>query len=98
MDSDHPPELRRRVERASGPALLWLSARPAFVLPGLIVVLLVAGLATPPAVGVVLLALLLVVVGWLCFLSWPALLTAQKALRLATLGLLAAALAGRTGQ
>ena len=89
------PGLRGRVERVSAPVLLWLSARPRFVLPLLVGVLLVAGLASPPAVGVPLLLLLTVLIGWLSYLAWPALQAAQRLIRVATLGLLLAAVAGR---
>ena len=86
------PGLRGTVERASAPALLWLSARPKFLIPLLSAVLLLGGLATPLAVGVPLLVLLLLLVGWLGYLSWPVVQGAQKVVRLATVALVLAAL------
>lgn len=89
------PGLRGKVERASAPALVWLSARPRFFLPVLSAALLLAGLAAPTAVGVPLLLLLAALVGWLSYLSWPVVAGVQRALRLGTVGLVLAAVAGR---
>lgn len=91
------PGLRGKVERASAPALLWLSARPRVVVPGLSATLLLAGLATPPALGVPLLLLLVLLVGWLSYLSWPVVVGVQRFLRLGTIGLVLAAVAGKLG-
>jgi hypothetical protein len=66
------PGLRGGVERRSAPALLWLSSRPKLLLPVLSLVLLIGGLAAPLPVAVPLLLVLLAVVGWLTYLSWPA--------------------------
>ena len=89
------PGLRGKVERASAPALLWLTSRPKFVIPLLSAVLLIGGLAAPVAVGVPLLLLLVLLVGWLSYLSWPVVEGLQRFLRLGTLGLVLAAAAGR---
>ncbi len=89
------PGLRGKVERASASALVWLSSRPRFFLPVLSAVLLIAGLASPGAVGVLLLLLLAALVGWLSYLSWPVVTGVQRALRLGTVGLVLAAAAGR---
>ncbi len=89
------PGLRGSVERASAPTLVWLSSRPKFFLPVLSAVLLIAGLASPPAVGVPLLVVLAVLVGWLSYLSWPVVTGVQRALRLGTVGLVLAAVVGR---
>ena len=88
-------DLRRTVEARSAPVLLWLSSRPKVLLPALVVVLLVGGLAAPPAVGLVLLAALAVVLLWLSYLSWPALDGRGRALRVAMLLLIAVALVQR---
>ena len=90
MTAPVPPAssgLRRRVERTSAPVLLWLSSRPGFVLPVLVVVLLVAGLAAPPAVGVPVLLVLALLLLWLSYLSWPAIEPRARALRVAMLAL-----------
>ena len=87
--------LRRTVEQRSAPVLLWLSSRPRLLLPGLVAVLLIGGLAAPPAVGRVLLGLLAVVLLWLSYLSWPVLDGRARALRAAMLLLIAVALLQR---
>ena len=86
---------RRRVERASAPALLWLSRKPTFLLPVVTVVLLVVGLAAPAPVGVPVLLLLALVVAWLSYVSWPAVQGVQRLLRAVTVGLLLTAALGR---
>lgn len=89
------PGVRGSVERASAPVLLWLSSKPVFLLPVLTVVLLVVGLAAPPAVGVPVLLLLAALVGVLSYLSWPVVQGVQRLLRVVTTGLLVLAAAGR---
>ena len=95
MTAPPPPSLRRRVERASAPVLLWLSSRPKLVLPALVVLLLVGGLAAPGATGAALLALLCALLLWLSYLSWPALDSGARALRAAMLVLVAVAVVQR---
>ena len=80
-----PTTLRATVERRSVPVLLWLSSRPKVLLPALVVVLLIGGLAAPPAFGVPLLVLLALLLLWLTYLSWPALDGGARALRVAML-------------
>lgn len=89
------PGFRGKVERSSAPLLLWLSARPRFVIPVLSAVLLIGGLASPPAIGVPLLALLVLLVGWLSYLSWPVVEGFQRVVRLGTIGLVLAAIVGK---
>lgn len=89
------PGLRGKVERSSAPLLLWLSARPRFVIPVLSAALLIGGLAAPPAIGVPLLALLVLLVGWLSYLSWPVVEGFQRVVRLGTIGLVLAAIVGK---
>jgi hypothetical protein len=89
------PGLRGEVERSSASALLWLSARPKFFVPVLSAVLLLGGLFAPPGIGVPLLLLLAAFVGWLSYLSWPVVSGIQRVVRLATLGLVLAAVAGK---
>lgn len=88
-------QLRRTVERRSAPLLVWLTSRPRLLLPVASLLLLVGGLAAPPSVGVVLLLVLLAVVGWLSYLSWPAVEGGARVLRGVTLGLLVAAVVSR---
>jgi len=87
---DRPPPgpgLRRTVEQRSAPVLLWLSSRPKVLLPALVILLLVGGLAAPPAYGVPLLAVLGLLLLWLSYLSWPVLDSGARALRAAMLAL-----------
>ena len=90
-----PPGLRGRVETASTPILRWLSARPRFLVPVTSVVLLVLGLAAPTPLGVPVLLVLLALLGWLSFLSWPVVVGVPRLLRLGVIGLLLAAVLGR---
>lgn len=87
--------LRPKAEQLSEPALRWLTARPAFLLPACSLLLLVAGLAAPPRIGVPLLVVLGLLVGWLSFLSWPAVGRPARILRAVMLALLLVALVGR---
>ncbi len=87
--------LRRTVERRSAPVLLWLSSRPKLLLPALVAVLLIGGLAAPPSYGLLLLPALGLLLLWLSYLSWPALDGRARMLRAAMLGLIAVALLQR---
>ena len=87
--------LRRTVERRSAPVLLWLSSRPRLLLPALVAVLLIGGLAAPPAYGLPLLLALGLLLLWLSYLSWPALDGRARMLRAAMLGLIVVALVQR---
>lgn len=88
--ADPQPTLRHRIERASEPLLGWLTRQPKLLLPVLAAGLLIAGLTAPASWGAVLLAVLLSLLGWLSYLSWPVLHRPQRVLRGATLGLLTA--------
>jgi hypothetical protein len=89
------PGVRGEVERTSAGLLLWLSSRPRLFVPVLSAVLLLGGLFAPPGFGVPLLLLLAAFIGWLSYLSWPVVTGFQRVLRLATLGLVLAAVAGK---
>ncbi len=84
--------LRRSVELRSGPVLVLLSRQPKLLIPIVSLVLLIGGLALGGPAGAVLLLLLLLLVGWLSYLSWPAVPPPARAVRLVTLGLIAAVL------
>ena len=86
------PGLRGDVERRSTPLLVWFSARPKALLPLMSVVLLVAGLSAPLPWALVPLVLLLSLVAWLTYLSWPAVHGQARLVRGVTLGLLCTAL------
>ncbi len=89
------PSLRAKVEQRSAPVLAWLSLRPRLLLPGLVLVLLLASGALPAAVGAVCLLLVLVVVGWLSYLSWPVLPARARSLRVLVLLMMAGLAVGR---
>lgn len=73
MDAPRPGALRTTVERRSGVLLAWLSLRPRLLLPGVVLALLLASGLLPLAPGAVCLLLVVLVVGWLSYLSWPVL-------------------------
>ncbi len=87
--------LRRRVERLSYPLLLRLVRGRRWLIALVLATLLLAGLAAPAPVGVVALLAVTAVVGWLTYLSWPALAAGARAGRVLVLFLLAGATAAR---
>lgn len=90
--------LRRRVERWSVRPLLALSAAPAFAPAVLLAGLVVAGAAVDGLTGGLLLLLPALFLGWLTYLSWPAVPWRGRAVRIVSLvvvgGLAAWKLAG----
>ena len=89
------PGVRGKVERATAPVLVWMSSLPRFVLPVASVVLLITGLAAPAVVGVPAMLLVIAIIGWLTYVSWPAVQGVQRLLRLGVVGLLLVAFVGR---
>ena len=84
--------LRRSVEQRSGPLLAFLAQQPKLLLPAVSLALLIAGLALPGVPGAICLALLTLLVGWLAYLSWPAVEGRARLMRLLSVGLLLALL------
>ncbi len=84
------PSLRTRVENASRPLLQRLHALPQPVVPLLTIVLIAVGVLAPLAVGLVALALVLLLVGWIAYLSWPAASTGGRIWRVLIVALLIA--------
>ncbi|GAA2787533.1 DUF6703 family protein [Kribbella solani] len=74
--------LRQRVTKVSYPYVAKLHGAPKLTLPGITLVLALAGVFAPVAVGVPALVLLALLLGWLAFLSWPAVTTGPRFLRL----------------
>ncbi|GAA3086254.1 hypothetical protein JOF29_007677 [Kribbella aluminosa] len=74
--------LRQRITKASYPYVARLHAAPKLTLPGITLVLALAGVFAPVAVGVPALLLLALLLGWLAFLSWPAVTGGPKFLRI----------------
>jgi hypothetical protein len=74
--------MRQRITKTSYPYLAKLHAAPKLTLPGITLVLALAGVFAPVVVGVPALLLLALLLGWLAFLSWPAVTTGPKFLRI----------------
>jgi hypothetical protein len=72
-----------------------MSRLPRLLVPGVVLLLTVAGLAAPAWVGAVCLVLVAAFLGWLAALSWPVLDPRGRTLRVLTIGLLVAAAVGR---
>ena len=90
-----PTPLRRAVEQRSAAPLAWLATRPRWLPFLLVLALLLGGLFAPPALGVALLVVLLLLLSWLTFLSWPRLATGGRLARLAVLALVLVVVAQR---
>ncbi len=82
--------VRTAVERRSAPLLVVLSRQPRALLPIVSAGLLAGVVFLPPAVAAGCLVLLLAQVGWLSYLSWPAVDGRGRAVRIASLALLLA--------
>jgi hypothetical protein len=61
------------VERSSAKPLVLLHQLPAWLPPLVMLALLIAGLALPGWIGATALVLVAVLLGWLGYMSWPAL-------------------------
>ena len=84
------PTLRASVERTSRPLLLRLHALPRAVVPLSTVVLVLAGVLAPPAVGVFALTVVALFVSWIAYLSWPVVSASARLLRVAMVALVVA--------
>jgi len=82
------PGLRGAVERRSAPLLTWLAVQPKALVPVGSIALLAGGFLAPTWLAVPLLAVLIALVGWLTYLSWPAIDRGARVVRVATLLLL----------
>jgi hypothetical protein len=87
--------IRAAVEKRSAPVLVLLTQQHRAIVPVVSVLLLIGGLALPVPAGVACLALLAAFIGWLTFLSWPAVVGQARAVRVLTLLLLLAAIVSR---
>ncbi|GAA1119505.1 hypothetical protein GCM10009630_16660 [Kribbella jejuensis] len=74
--------MRQRITKVSYPYVAKLHAAPKLTLPGITLVLALAGVFAPLPVGVPALVLLALLLGWLAFLSWPAVTGGPKFLRI----------------
>lgn len=73
---------RLKLEQRSAGPLRVLHRMPRMILPVLMAVLLLAGLLLPSSLAGLLLLALAGFLGWLLALSWPALVTSSRLLRL----------------
>lgn len=81
---------RRAVERRSAKVIVFLRGLPRPV-PGLIVIGIVAtGLLAPPVIGGIALLLAALLLGWLSFLTWPAMPGPGRILRLVVIAMVVA--------
>ncbi len=72
---------RTAVTAHSRPSVQVLSRLPTWLLPAVVVALVLVGLFGSAAVGVPALAVVAVLLGWLGYLSWPALPSGGRVLR-----------------
>jgi hypothetical protein len=84
---------RQAIERHSARPLLFLHQLPTWVLPVVLAVLLVAGLALKGLGGAVALCAVAAVVGWLASVSWPRLTSTGRAGRLLVIAVVVVAAA-----
>ena len=89
LDSLHVYSLRESFERASLPALTFLSGLPRAV-PFLVVIGLVVAGALLPGWGWVLIALVVLLLAWILLLAWPRLTPAERLMRTAVVAILLA--------
>ncbi|TDD18965.1 hypothetical protein E1218_25050 [Kribbella turkmenica] len=74
--------LRQRITKISYPYVAKLHGMPKLTLPGVTLVLAVAGVFAPVPVAIPALILLALLLSWLGFLSWPVVTTGQRFLRI----------------
>ncbi|HEU4947740.1 MAG TPA: DUF6703 family protein [Kribbella sp.] len=73
--------LRARITRLSYPYVRKLHDMPKLTLPGITLVLALAGVFAPVVVAVPALILLALLLAWLGFLSWPVVTVGSRAIR-----------------
>jgi hypothetical protein len=78
---------RERIEQRSAAPLLFLKQMPTWLLPLVLVVLLIAGLAVHGIIGAIALCGVAGVLGWLALMSWPRLSAGGRTGRMAVIGL-----------
>ena len=84
---------RQATERRSARPLLYLHQLPTWVLPVVLAVLLVVGLAVKGPGGAVALCAVAAVLGWLASVSWPRLTSRSRAGRMLVIAVLVGAAA-----
>ena len=73
--------LRQRITKFSYPYVAKLHGMPTLTLPAITLVLALAGVFAPVVIAVPALILLALLLAWLGFLSWPAVGTGPRFLR-----------------
>lgn len=86
--SQPPAPLRRRVERSSKPLLVRLHRQPRVAIPLATLALVALGLFAPLPYALPALAVVLAFLVWITYLSWPAVPTSGRLIRLLMIGLL----------
>jgi hypothetical protein len=71
-------ETRQAVERVSARPLVFLTQLPKWVLLVILLGLLISGFAVPGLIGAAALLVVGILLGWLAYLSWPALNTQAR--------------------
>lgn len=90
--------LRAAVNARSRPILARLARMPRIFIPTVVLFLMVLGLSAPLVVALPAFAVLAAFVGWLAYLSWPALDTGGRLIRVLMLAVvIGAAVAQITG-
>lgn len=82
------------ADRSRGFVVL-LSRQPKLLLPAVMVVLMIVGLAAPLAFAAPALVVIVLFVTWLAFLSWPVIDARQRAVRVVMIAIVALALVAR---
>jgi Family of unknown function (DUF6703) len=72
-----------------------MSGLPSLLVPAIMLLLMLVGLAAPLAVALPALLVIIAFVSWLAFLSWPVLPSGQRAMRVLVIGLVVLAAVGR---
>lgn len=86
--------MRESVEQASLPLITRLSRLPR-VVPGLLVLALMLAGAFVPGWGWVFLVVVLAILAWLLYLSWPRLTSPERLMRVAVLAMVVAVIVVR---
>ena len=91
VPSDAKSPLRRKLELHSVQPLLLLHRTPRFILLAVVALATLAGLFAPPVWGGLVLLGIAAFASWMTALSWPALMTSGKVVRVAVLAVVALA-------
>ena len=83
----HPgaSETRQAVERFSARPLVFLHQLPRWILLLIVLGLLISGFAVPGLIGAIALLLVVILLGWLAYLSWPSINASGRVLRVIAL-------------